>query len=85
MEGFLERQKAVYNSVLHVMKEATKMLVPGTNFKDYNLEVGKIMESELIKLGLLDKADVQKQDAESPLYKKYFMHGTSHSIGLGCA
>ena len=79
---FTGRQKAVYNSVLHVMKEATKMLVPGTSFKDYNLEVGKIMESELIKLGLLDKADVQKQDTETPLYKKYFMHGTSHSIGL---
>ena len=79
---FTSRQKAVYNSVLHVMKEATKMIVPGTNFKDYNLEVGKIMESELIKLGLLDKTDVQKQDAETPLYKKYFMHGTSHSIGL---
>ena len=79
---FSKRQKAVYNAVLHVMKEATNMLVPGTIFKDYNLEVSKIMESELIKLGLLDKHDVQKQDAENPLYKKYFMHGTSHSIGL---
>ena len=79
---FSKRQKAVYNAVLHVMKEATNMLVPGTIFKDYNLEVSKIMESELIKLGLLDKHDVQKQDAENPLYKKYFMHGTSHSLGL---
>ena len=52
---FSKRQKAVYNAVLHVMKEATNMLVPGTIFKDYNLEVSKIMESELIKLGLLDK------------------------------
>ena len=79
---FTGRQKSVYNSVLHVMKEATNMLVPGIIFKDYNLEVSKIMESELIKLGLLDKHDVQKQDAENPLYKKYFMHGISHSIGL---
>ena len=79
---FSKRQKAVYNAVLHVMKEATNMLVPGTIFKDYNLEVSKIMESELIKLGLLDKHDVQKQDAENPLYKKYFMHGTSHYLGL---
>ena len=47
---FSARQKAVYNSVLHVMKEATKMLVPGTNFKDYNKEVGRIMEAELIKI-----------------------------------
>ncbi len=79
---FTRRQKAVYNSVLHVMKEATNMLRPGTVFKKYNSEIGKIMESELIKLGLLDKHDVQKQDAKSPLFKQYFMHGTSHYLGL---
>ena len=79
---FSERQKAVYNSVLHVMKEATKMLAPGTQFKEYNEEIGRIMELELIKLGLLDKHDVQKQDPLKPLYKKYFMHGTSHYLGL---
>ncbi|MBC8265776.1 MAG: aminopeptidase P N-terminal domain-containing protein [Flavobacteriales bacterium] len=79
---FSERQKAVYNSVLHVMKEATKMLVPGTEFKNYNKEVGRTMELELIKLGLLDKHDVQKQDPKNPLFRKYFMHGTSHYLGL---
>ena len=79
---FSQRQKAVYNSVLHVMKEAIKMLTTGTMFKEYNKEVGRIMELELIKLGLLDKHDVQKQDGEKPLYKKYFMHGTSHYLGL---
>ena len=79
---FSERQKAVYNSVLHVMKEATKMLTPGTIFKEYNQEVGRIMESELIKLGLLDKYDVMKQDPKKPLFQKYFMHGTSHYLGL---
>lgn len=79
---FSERQKAVYNSVLHVMKEATKMLTPGTKFKEYNAEIGRIMELELIELGLLDKHDVQKQDPLKPLYKKYFMHGTSHYLGL---
>jgi Xaa-Pro aminopeptidase len=79
---FSNRQKAVYNSVLHVMKEATKMLVPGTIFKEYNKEVGEIMESELIKLKLLDKHDVLKQDPKNPLFKKYFMHGTSHYLGL---
>ena len=79
---FTDRQKAVYTSVLHVMKEATKMLVPGTIFKDYNKEIARIMEFELIKLRLLDKHDVQKQDSKNPLYKKYFMHGTSHYLGL---
>ncbi len=79
---FTNRQKAVYNSVLHVMMEATKMLRPGTLIKDYNKEVGCIMESELIKLGLLDMHDVKQQDSAKPLYKKYFMHGTSHFLGL---
>jgi len=79
---FTNRQKAVYNSVLHVMKEATNMLRPGTIFKEYNAEIGRIMELELNKLGLLDKHDVQKQDAKNPLFKQYFMHGTSHYLGL---
>ncbi|MAR39854.1 MAG: X-Pro aminopeptidase [Flavobacteriales bacterium] len=79
---YSERQRDVYNSVLHVMKEATKMLRPGTMFKEYNAEIGKIMESELIKLGLLNKHEVQKQDPKNPLFRKYFMHGTSHYLGL---
>jgi Xaa-Pro aminopeptidase len=79
---FSERQKAVYNAVNYVKKEATKLLVPGTLWKEYHLEVGDIMTSELLKLGLLDKADVQNEDKDWPAYKKYFMHGTSHHIGL---
>jgi Xaa-Pro aminopeptidase len=79
---FTDRQKAVYNAVNHVKKEATKMLLPGTIWKEYHKEVGNIMTSELLKLGLLDKADVQNQDPKWPAYKKYFMHGTSHNIGL---
>ena len=79
---FSERQKAVYNAVNYVKKEATKLLVPGTFWKEYHLEVGDIMTSELLKLGLLDKADVQNEDKDWPAYKKYFMHGTSHHIGL---
>ncbi len=79
---FTKRQKDVYNAVLRVMQEATKMLVPGTLIDEYHKEVGKIMESELIGLGLLDKHDVAKQDKNNPLYKKYFMHGTSHFMGL---
>lgn len=79
---FSDRQKAVYNAVNHVKKEATKLLVPGTFWKEYHLEVGKIMTSELLKLGLIDKADVQNEDPKWPAYKKYFMHGTSHHIGL---
>lgn len=79
---FTDRQRAVYNAVLHVKKEAEKLLVPGTMMADYHKEVGKIMEAELIKLGLIDQTDIKNQRAEWPAYKKYFMHGTSHFIGL---
>lgn len=79
---FTKRQKKVYNAVLKVMQEATQMLRPGTNVNKYHKEVGKIMESELIRIGLLDKTDVKNQSKDSPLYKKYFMHGTSHHLGL---
>jgi Xaa-Pro aminopeptidase len=79
---FSSRQKEVYNAVLNVKNEATKMLTPGTLWKQYHLEVGKIMTSELLGLGLLDKADVQNENPEWPAYKKYFMHGTSHHMGL---
>ncbi len=79
---YTDRQKDVYNSVLHIMKEATKMLVPGTMKEEFNKEVGKITEAELIKLGLLDATDVKNQNPDKPLYKKYFMHGTSHFLGI---
>ncbi len=79
---FTDRQKAVYNAVLNVKNEATKMLVPGALWKQYHVEVGKIMTSELLGLGLIDKADVQNENPDWPAYKKYFMHGTSHHLGM---
>ena len=79
---YSDRQKAVYNAVLRVKIQATQMLTPGTLWKDYHAEVGKIMTSELLGLNLLDKADVQNENPEWPAYKQYFMHGTSHHMGL---
>jgi len=79
---FSKRQKEVYKAVLRVKDEATKLLVPGTFWAEYHIECGKIMTSELLGLGLLDKADIQNENPDWPAYKKYFMHGTSHHIGL---
>ncbi len=79
---FTKRQKAVYNSVLKVKNEATKLLKPGTLLNEYHKEVGKLMESELLSLKLIDKTDIKNQNPEWPAFKKYFMHGTSHYIGL---
>ena len=79
---FSSRQKDVYNAVLRVMRQATAMLTVGNTFAAYNKAVGTIMEQELISLGLLRAEDVAKQDPANPLYKRYFMHGTSHFLGI---
>ncbi|MEM6841394.1 MAG: aminopeptidase P N-terminal domain-containing protein [Bacteroidota bacterium] len=79
---FTDRQRAVYNAVLRVQREAMQLLRPGNVIKEYHKEVGKIMESELISLGLLDRTEVKNQNEKQPLYRKYFMHGTSHHLGL---
>ncbi len=79
---FTKRQKDVYKAVLRVMKAATRLLVTGNLWDEYHKEVGQLMEKELIGLGLLKADEVKNQDENAPLYKKYFMHGTSHFLGL---
>ncbi len=79
---FTKRQKEVYNAVLSVQRAAMEMLVPGNTITEYHKEVGKIMEKQLLALGLLSKTDIKNQDPNLPAYKKYFMHGTSHHLGL---
>ncbi len=79
---FTPRQKDIYNAVLRVMRQAIMKLIPGNNMNDYQKEVGGLVEAELIRLGLITAEGVKKQNAESPLYLKYFMHGTSHHLGL---
>lgn len=80
---FTQRQKDVYNAVLRVMRAATKLLVPGTLLMEYHKVVGKeLMEKELVDLGLLTMEEIRDEDPNWPAYKKYFMHGTSHFLGI---
>jgi Xaa-Pro aminopeptidase len=79
---FTARQRQVYDAVLRVMKGATAMLKVGNTFEKYNIAVGDLMTEELLQLGLLKTEDVKNQNPAWPAYKKYFMHGTSHFIGL---
>jgi Xaa-Pro aminopeptidase len=79
---FTARQKAVYNAVLHVKNEAQKLLVPGTIMAEYHKQVGSLMEGQLVGLGLISMDDIKTQNPDWPAYKKYFMHGTSHFLGL---
>jgi Xaa-Pro aminopeptidase len=79
---FSPRQKEIYSSVLRVQRAAIQLLKPGNTFEEYHQEVGRIMERELINLGLLDAGEVKNQNKNEPLYKKYFMHNASHHLGL---
>jgi Xaa-Pro aminopeptidase len=79
---FTKRQRKVYDAVLRVFRAASKMLVPGNTIEKYHKAVGEVMQDELLGLGLISKDDVKKQNPEWPAYKKYFMHGTSHFLGL---
>lgn len=79
---FSARQKEVYNAVLRVMREAKKLLKPGVMLMEYHAEVCKIMEQELLHLKLISRDEIAKQDPAWPAFKKYYMHGTSHFLGL---
>lgn len=79
---FTARQKTVYNAVLRVMKQAKAKLVPGNVYEEYHLEVCQLMQGELVNLGLLTSEDIKQAPEGAKLYQKYYMHGTSHHLGL---
>jgi Xaa-Pro aminopeptidase len=79
---FSKRQKQVYEAVHDVLNFATQIMTSGTYWVDYQKEVEKYMESKLIDLGLFTRKDVGNQDKHQPLFKKYFMHGVAHHLGI---
>ena len=79
---FTPRQREVYEAVLRVEKASIELLRPGAILAEYHVQVGELMTKELIGLGLITQADVDAQDPAWPAYKKYFMHGTSHYLGV---
>ncbi|HRW96495.1 MAG TPA: aminopeptidase P family protein [Bacteroidales bacterium] len=79
---FTPRQKQLYELVHRVQKLAVQQMIPGNTMENYNSFVNQEMEKEMIKMGLLDKQEVKNQNPENPLFKKYFMHGTAHHLGL---
>ena len=79
---FTKRQKEVYNAVLSVMRQAMKLMGPNTIYFEYQKSIEKIMEEELLKLKLITKQQIKDQSKDTPAFKKYFYHGTSHMLGL---
>jgi Xaa-Pro aminopeptidase len=79
---FSDRQKACYNAVLRVFKQLRELYVPGNTPDFINETSEKLMEAEMVKLGLFTNEDIKHQDPDKPLFKKYFMHGVAHPLGL---
>jgi Xaa-Pro aminopeptidase len=79
---FTRRQKQVYNAVLRVLRLVSKAATPGKLSKDLQKEADAFVEKELVDLGLLKMSDIKKQDPENPAFRKYFMHGVGHPLGL---
>jgi len=79
---FSKRQKELYGATLRVFKQAVMMMKPGVIMADFHQEVGSLWEEEHLKLGLYTSSDVAAQTVSDPLWKRYYMHGTTHSLGL---
>jgi len=79
---FTRRQKQIYNAVLRVFRQSVQGLVPGKRHKDWQQEAEQLIEKELVDLGLLNRHEIKRQDPDHPAFKKYFMHGVGHPIGL---
>jgi Xaa-Pro aminopeptidase len=79
---YTSRQREVYDAVLRCKKHAETLLISGNDWHTYHKQMGEKYTEELLGLKLIDKADVQNQNPDWPVYKKYMMHGTSHHMGL---
>jgi Xaa-Pro aminopeptidase len=79
---FSKRQTDVYSSVLKVQRMMIPMMKPGITINELNSKCEKLIQEELLKLGLLSLEDIKKQTESAPAFKKYFMHGLSHFLGL---
>ncbi|MBI1842637.1 MAG: aminopeptidase P N-terminal domain-containing protein [Verrucomicrobia bacterium] len=79
---FTPRQRKVYNAVLRILRAVSRLAVPGKLPSDWQKEAERLTEEELLKLGLLRRSDVKKQDPLKPAFRKYFMHGVGHPLGL---
>jgi len=79
---YTPRQREVYDAVLRVMRGANGLLRPGNTPAEYQKAVIELMEGELVGLGLIGAGEAKAQGPDKALVKKYFMHGTSHHLGL---
>jgi len=79
---FTRRQRQVYDAVLRVLGKSIAGLAVGRKHKDWQKEGEQLIEKELVDLGLLTTRDIRNQSRDEPAFKKFFMHGLGHPLGL---
>lgn len=70
---FTPEQKIIYDIVLEAQEAGIKACVKGNKFWEPNKEATSIISKRLMELGIIKNATE---------VRKYFMHGTSHYLGL---
>ena len=79
---FTRRQKQVYNAVLRVLRQSIENATVGKSLKEWQTDSHDMMTDEMLRLKLITRAQVKKQDPDQPACRKYYMHGLGHSMGL---
>ncbi len=78
---FSPQQRDTYNLVCAAQEAAVAATVPGAEFSAPHIAAVRVLAQGMMELGLLPK---QSLDAaiESESYKRFYMHRTSHWLGL---
>lgn len=79
---FSKRQRALYDANLEVFYFARSLMKPGTTINKLHAEVCKLWEEKHIELGLYTAREAKEHKDDNPLWFNYYMHGTSHFLGL---
>lgn len=80
---FSRRQRQVYDAVLRTVNAMTRAAIPGVLHRAWQQQCEALVTEELLGLGLITRAQVKQQDPDNPAFRKYFMHGCGHHLGLG--
>ena len=79
---FDSRQLKLFDSVHNTLIQAVKYFHLGSTITDINKKVARLIETELLELGLISTLDVRNQNPKNPAFRKFFMHSAAHFLGL---
>lgn len=77
---FSEAQKEIYLAVLEAEDKAIQAVKPGVRFMDIHHVAVRSLTESMVNLGILS-GEIESLIADKA-YRKYYMHGTSHWLGM---